>query len=429
MSEIYLKSAPKVLEGKIKLPSSKSESNRALMIQALARRQSGSIVQIANLSQARDTRTMQTLLSSPEPVLDVIDAGTTMRFLTAYFAITQENKILTGTPRMCERPIKILVDALRSLGAEIDYLQKEGYPPIKLNTSVEPNKVAAGFQQKTKELRIRGDVSSQYISALLMIAPLLPQGLVLHLEGSLVSRPYIQMTLQQMQSCGIVFTWEGQTIQIEPQIYASRVLDIESDWSAASYWYSFAALASSANLTLANLKAHSLQGDSHILSIMADLGLASTFTPEGVELRKTAEVPKVELHLDFNPCPDLAQTVITLAAAKHYRLLARGLETLRIKETDRILALQQEFRKFGVELKEEPGGYWALLYDQWAAAPDTKAAELHIETYHDHRMAMAFAPLVFQKPLYIKNPEVVDKSYPHFWEDLRQVGFELERRS
>ncbi|MCU0446568.1 MAG: 3-phosphoshikimate 1-carboxyvinyltransferase [Microscillaceae bacterium] len=408
------------IQGKIALPSSKSESNRALIIQALAQFQSGQMIDVQNISTARDTQTMLRLLQSSAEVLDVLDAGTTMRFLTAYLAVTTNTtKTLTGTPRMCERPIGILVEALQQLGFSIDYGQNEGFPPLKIHpTTSQPN--------KTRFLQIRGDVSSQYISALLMIAPLLPEGLELKLLGKIGSRPYIEMTLAQMQHFGIAHTWHEQTIAIPAQTYQAQSYAVESDWSGASYWYSVISLALHSEIELLGLKSESLQGDSVIVDIMGHLGVRTQFTATGAKLTCKPIQLNQAFEWDFTACPDLAQTVLALGAVKRIPMLVKGLESLKIKETDRVQALQNEIRKFGCELHEEYG-YWSLRFGAWADTPPIAEAQkpILIETYDDHRMAMAFAPLALVHLLKIENPSVVNKSYPSFWRDMESLGFGL----
>ncbi|MDO1450082.1 3-phosphoshikimate 1-carboxyvinyltransferase [Rhodocytophaga aerolata] len=395
------------IQTSVLLPASKSESNRALIIDALTNHQ----CTLQNLSEARDTQTMQRLLHSQEQTLDVIDAGTTMRFLTAYVAITNKNKILTGTARMCERPISILVDALRSLGANISYLAKEGFPPIHIKSLV---------YNGVNELAIRGDVSSQYISALLMIAPALPGGLKLKLTGHVGSKPYIQMTLKQMEHFGIHSQWNDNIISISSQTYKPATFWVESDWSAASYWYSIVALAEDAAIELRGLKPHSLQGDSAIAGIMEPLGVQSTFVEGGVRLTKTATVEKTSV--DFTHCPDLAQTVAVICAAKNIHLTLTGIESLKIKETDRVKALQQELSKFGATLQETGKEvYEVTRIADWQPT----AQPVTVETYDDHRMAMAFAPLALLQDVQIMHPQVVVKSYPRFWQDLKQAGFTI----
>ncbi|GAB3974018.1 3-phosphoshikimate 1-carboxyvinyltransferase [Spirosoma terrae] len=391
----------------IPLASSKSESNRALIIDALTDFQ----CTLQNLSTARDTQTMIRLLKSSDATADVLDAGTTMRFLTAYFAVTGQSKKMTGTPRMCERPIGILVDALRKLGADITYLNNEGYPPLQIN----------GFTKTagTDRISIRGDVSSQYISALLMIAPTLPNGLTLELTGSIGSRPYIEMTLEQMIYFGAHVTadWEANTITVSAKAYTPGPYTIESDWSGASYWYSVAALAEdeASKIELLGLKEKSLQGDSAIVDIMRPLGVDSTFTDTGVKLTKRPTEPS--LSWDFTHCPDLAQTVAVCAAIKGVTLTLTGIESLKIKETDRVAALQAELQKIGAELVEvEPNHQYVVR--RLETVPTIPAT---IETYDDHRMAMAFAPVAMQQSIIIEEPGVVAKSYPSFWDDMARI--------
>jgi 3-phosphoshikimate 1-carboxyvinyltransferase len=409
MDNILLRKSTSPFDVKIALASSKSESNRALIINALAKDSSENLV---NLSTARDTQTMIRLLQSTDQTADVIDAGTTMRFLTAYFTATNQNKIMTGTPRMCERPIGILVDALRTLGAEIEYLAKAGYPPLHIK----------GFaKQKTSEITIRGDVSSQYISALLMIAPSLPQGLTINLTGDLGSIPYIKMTLEQMRAFGVeyVANWEEKLIKVLPSTYLSTVYKIESDWSGASYWYSIVALSAFENtqVELLGLKENSLQGDSDIANIMSHLGVKSIFTENGVLLTKIPA--KTKLNWDFTNCPDLAQTVAVTCAAKGIEAVFTGIESLKIKETDRVLALQNELKKFGGDLVEiEKNETYQVCSNQSISSINYP---ISINTYDDHRMAMAFAPLAMLMDVTIEEPNVVVKSYPSFWDDIKKV--------
>ncbi len=390
----------------IPLPASKSESNRALIINSFAGGE------LHNLAEARDTQTMMRLLKSSDSELDVIDAGTTMRFLIAYFSITNQQKILTGTPRMCERPIGILVDALRQLGAVIDYLDKDGFPPLQ----------TLGFsRQKKHQISMRGDISSQYISAIMMVAPTLPDGLTISLEGKVASKPYILMTLELMKQFGAEASFEeDRKIVIKPSQYKSTAFSVESDWSGSSYWFSVAALAQKAEISLTGLKPNSLQGDFKIMEIMQKLGVKSEFTPKGLLLTK--QDPETKLTYDFSNCPDLAQTVAVVCAAKGIHAEFTGLESLRIKETDRILALQNELAKIGASLNEK-NGKWTLSP---ALNKELKNAKISIDTYDDHRMAMAFAPLATLIEIEIQNPTVVDKSYPSFWNHMKMAGFELE---
>jgi 3-phosphoshikimate 1-carboxyvinyltransferase len=405
MHRILVKKQSGGIKEKIRLASSKSESNRALIINAL----SGFGGELKNLSTARDTQTMIRLLKSEDAVADVLDAGTTMRFLTAYFAVTNQSKTMTGTPRMCERPIGILVDALRSIGCEIDYLGKEGYPPTQLK----------GFsEQKDNEISIRGDVSSQYISALLMISPMLPIGLTINLLGEIGSIPYITMTIKQMEAFGVKVRadWDNKKLSVEPQIYQTTSYQIESDWSGASYWYSIVALAENPDveIELLGLKENSLQGDSVIVNIMSELGVKSTFTADGVLLQKTEA--NNSFRWDFTDCPDLAQTVAVVLVAKKIKGFFTGLESLKIKETDRVLALQNELAKIGGMLEEVEAKkkYEVSSVGNWTETPT-------FETYDDHRMAMAFAPLAMISDVIIVEPGVVAKSYPSYWEDLGKI--------
>jgi 3-phosphoshikimate 1-carboxyvinyltransferase len=384
---------------RIPLPSSKSESNRALVIDALTKGEN----KITNLAEARDTQTMIRLLEKNPPVFDVLDAGTTMRFLTAFSVVTNQKKVMTGTARMCERPIGILVDALRTIGAEIHYLNIEGYPPLAIHGLP---------QQKSDKVKIRGDVSSQYISAMLMIAPVLPQGLEIELEGKVGSRTYIEMTLELMAQFGIKYTWEDNKIKVPHQAYQPTTFSVESDWSGASYWFSLLACADSGALFLEGLKENSLQGDSKIVEIMDHLGVKSTFEKGGVLLKKQAVKG-----------PDLAQTVAVTCAIFGQNAIFTGLESLKIKETDRIFALQQELAKFNANLKEiEPEVYQVI-------PSVTMPRKVQIHTYDDHRMAMAFMPLLTKTEVLIEDPEVVNKSYPSFWKHCELLAISTEKQN
>ncbi len=395
------------LNGTISLESSKSESNRALIINALAE---GHHSNIQNLSNARDTQTMLRLLSHYQDIYDVKDAGTTMRFLTAYLALKGGDVIITGTDRMKQRPIGPLVNALRELGASIDYVEEDGYPPLRINRLT---------NQVVSEISLPGNISSQYISALLMIAPYLPSGLTINLTTEIFSRPYIQMTLDLMKSFGVSHTWEDHSIHIPAQTYQPTSYSIESDWSGASYWYGFAALADEVgSLYLSGLKKQSTQGDQAIASIMENMGVKTTFKTEAIEIQK-APLKQEKLKLDFRTCPDLAQTVMVAAAASGIELEMTGLESLKIKETDRVKAMQNELHKIGSELVEK--SY------VWTLKPSgSLPSSVEIETYEDHRMAMAFAPLCSLMDVTIDDPSVVNKSYPSFWEHVSSIGVEIE---
>ncbi|TAH26897.1 MAG: 3-phosphoshikimate 1-carboxyvinyltransferase [Cytophagales bacterium] len=404
---IQLKHFTATLSGNITPPASKSESNRVLIINALT----GNKGNLENLSNARDTQTMIRLLQSNDNVLDVIDAGTTMRFLTAYLSITGQEKVLTGTKRMCERPIKLLVDALKQLGAGIGYLQQEGYPPLEIKTFNKAN-------VKTNRLKIKGDVSSQYITALLMIAPVLPQGMILELEGKIGSKPYIAMTLSLMKHFGINSEWKENSISIAPQSYQTASYKVESDWSAASYWFAFTALSENATIEILGYHKNSLQGDHVITQIMDKCGVKTEFTNNGLKLSKQNHV--ASFTWDFTDCPDLAQTIVVVCAAKGINCTLSGLESLRIKETDRIAALQNEIRKFGADLVEiEKDNIYQVIPGAF------KVEGQLVNTYKDHRMAMAFAPLCLLGDVLIEAPEVTAKSYPHFWEDMKALGIQL----
>lgn len=421
---IFVSKTDTMLRGTVRLPGSKSESNRALIMQALCR----DPLEILNLSEAADTVTLRNILENRErePVMDVGPAGTAMRFLTAFCAVTAGEWTLTGSKRMKERPIGLLVDALRQLGADIEYLEKEGFPPMKIR----------GKQLgKASRISIPGNISSQYISALLMIAPTLPGGLEIGLTGEIASRPYIEMTLSMMRELGIAHRWEGNRIRIAAQEYRARPLTIEPDWSGASYWYSMAALCTDVDLELPYLKENSLQGDQAIAGIMAAFGVKTTFSAGGIRLSREnggsagsrqpdgSNCEAAPAELDLVHCPDLAQTVISCCTALRRDLTFRGLESLKIKETDRIAALQAELGKFGGQLLEnEAGNSWRIV----TSGIGQPASPPFIHTYHDHRMAMALAPLAIRLgPMEIEDRDVVAKSYPSFWDDLLKVGFTL----
>jgi 3-phosphoshikimate 1-carboxyvinyltransferase len=393
------------LKGEVsRLPSSKSLSNRALILQALA----GNQPVVSNLSDARDTVLMNKLINSTEKVVDVMDAGTTMRFLTAFFSIKGSNKIMTGTARMKERPIGLLVDALRSIGVEIDYVERDGFPPIEIK----------GFNgQQADEVSIPGNVSSQYISALMMTGPALPNGLKIKLTGKVGSRPYIEMTAALMKHFGVVAAFDGDTITVKPSKYKANPYRVEGDWSGASYWFAFTALAKDASIYLPGMIDKSLQGDRDIVEIMDLLGVKAAFDDGGVQLTKKVNDAKT-IEWDFTDCPDLAQTVLPVCAAKGIVGVFTGLESLYIKETDRVAALRAELGKIGAQIVEPKQGVWRL-------EPGNLGSIQHveIETYHDHRMAMGLAPLATMMDVTIKSPEVVNKSYPGYWEDVRAVGF------
>jgi len=413
---IILTKKGKSVGGTIELTGSKSECNRALIIEALSKGK----VRVENVSDAMDTYTLQKMLQSnlksqkfgdAESQIDIGPAGTAMRFLTAYLTLQTNTVTLTGSERMKQRPIGILVNALRELGAHIEYVENEGFPPLKIK---------GGFEQQSEKINIKGDISSQYITALLLIASQLPQGLILHIEGELTSRPYVEMTLAMLRQAGIQHQWIGNSIHIPHQEFKETSLPVEPDWSAASYWYSIAALADEAELFLPGLTAYSLQGDSVITEIMANFGITSQFINGGVHLKKEPK-PLGRKIFDLKSCPDLAQTVIVVCAALGHDATFTGLETLKIKETDRVKALQNELAKIGVKLIEKGQVYKLDCSEKFI--PE----KIFVNTYDDHRMAMALAPLALLIPeIEVEDYMVVEKSYPAFWEDLKKVGFEYE---
>lgn len=402
--------APTRVHTAVSLPSSKSICNRALIIHALAH----GTTPLHRLSDCDDTQAMVHALQSQEETVDIGAAGTAMRFLTAYYAIRQgETRILTGTPRMQQRPIRILADALRSLGADIRYIKSEGFPPLRIT----------GRTLETSEVSLPGNVSSQYISALLMIGPMLPDGLTLHLTGELISRPYIDLTIGLMQEFGAQVAWQtgsdAPLIRVEPQPYRPHPFTVESDWSAASYWYEITALCDEATVRLPGLRADSLQGDSAVASLFEKLGVRTHYTDEGVLLEKCPRAIS-RMDYDFTDQPDLAQTFVVACALLDVPFRFCGLQSLKIKETDRIAALIAEMRKLGYVLQEE-SDHAALVWDGTRVTADSHPV---IRTYDDHRMALAFAPASLRiNLLHISDPHVVSKSYPHYWDDLSQAGF------
>ncbi|MBD3592206.1 3-phosphoshikimate 1-carboxyvinyltransferase [Bacteroides sp. GM023] len=403
----YRLSAPSAIKATIQLPASKSISNRALIINALAE---GNCTP-DNLSDCDDTRVMIKALTDGENTIDIMAAGTAMRFLTAYLSVTPGERTITGTARMQQRPIQILVNALRELGAEIDYVNNEGFPPLRIK----------GAELKGNEITLKGNVSSQYISALLMIGPALKNGLVLHLTGEIISRPYINLTLQLMQDFGAKAAWTSpESISVAPQPYTSIPFTVESDWSAASYWYQIVALSPRAEIELLGLFHNSYQGDSRGAEVFSRLGITTEFTPKGVKLKKTGKAPE-RLEEDFVDIPDLAQTFVVTCVLMNIPFRFTGLQSLKIKETDRIAALRNELRKLGYVIEEENDSI--LTWNGERCDPDETPV---IATYEDHRMAMAFAPAIFRCPnIQIADPQVVTKSYPGYWEDLKQAGFQV----
>ena len=404
MKKIKL-SFDKFKDSTIYLNSSKSESNRLLIIKALSEME----ITIKNLSKANDSVLLKNLLESENLVVwDAQDAGTSFRFLTSFLAIKKEHVVLSGTERMKQRPVKVLVDALNKIGAEILYLENEGFPPIYVKGKI---------NQVKNKLDIPGDISSQYISSLLLIAPLLEKGIEINIEEPFYSRPYVNMTLNLMNSFGIKSEVKGNKISIKNQEFSSGSYIVESDWSAASYWYSILSISDNINnLYLKGLKKKSNQGDSVISELMKSFGINTQYKEDGIVLTKI-KFDTQEIELDFRDCPDLAQTILVVAAYHKIKLKISGVESLKIKETDRLLAMKNELKKIGCDFYEE-GNYWIL--EKRSREIDD---ELSIDTYKDHRMAMAFAPLASKKSIIINDPDVVVKSYPTYWEDLKKVGF------
>lgn len=413
----YIVSCPEHIDTSIMLPASKSISNRALIIQALTK--GGMIPE--NLSDCDDTEVIIRGLGRQSEIIDIKAAGTAMRFMTAYLSATEGEHTITGTERMKHRPIGILVDALRYLGAEIEYVGEEGYPPLRIR----------GRQLEGGTLLIAGDVSSQYISALLMIAPILTKGLELKLTGNIISRPYIDLTLHLMHEFGVAAEWSDfDTIRVKPQSYQQRAYTIESDWSAASYWYEILALTddTQSKVALQGLKDGSRQGDSTVRYIFSLLGIKTSFKekdvngmPEALLTRHSRMLNRMDY--DFTNQPDLAQTLIAVCPVLGIPFHFTGLGTLKIKETDRIEAMKREMEKLGYILHEEEGT--ALSWTGERCEPMTQPT---IDTYEDHRMAMSFAPLAIKLgEIRINNPEVVSKSYPHYWADLRKAGFKIQQ--
>ena len=395
------------LKTTVDLPASKSISNRALILNAL----SYSPYDVQHLSDCDDTRVMLQVLNSNDRDFNIGAAGTSMRFLTAFLAKIMGEWTITGTERMKNRPIKPLVDALNALGGRVEYMEKEGFPPLRI----------FGSSLQGGEITLPGNISSQYISALLMIAPLMENGLILHLSGTVISKPYIRLTIQLMADYGVKADWKENTIHIRPQNYTPVPFTVESDWSAASYWYAMAALQKTADIRLTGLFKNSLQGDSEGAKLFAQLGVSTTFTADGVQLGHNGNRPD-KLHYNFINEPDLAQTFVVVCALMNIPFRFTGLQSLKIKETDRIEALKTELKKLGYCLTDSNN---SIL--EWNGERCQAEAHPVIATYEDHRMAMSFAPaaLVREGGIEIAHPEVVSKSYPLFWHDLKKAGFIL----
>ncbi len=413
-STIKITHPSKIANGTINLTGSKSISNRALIIQALCRDD----FKIENLSNSADTQTLVKLLASDDNELNAGHAGTTYRFMTAFCAVTGRDTLLSGSERMHSRPIGELVEALKSLGADIVYSDKIGYPPL----LIAPKEITGST------VTLKADISSQFITALLLIAPTLSNGLEITLESEPVSRPYIEMTLRMMEYFGVSHSWNGLVIKIKAQNYIAKDYFVESDWSSASYLYAIAALAEESDITINGLTNQALQGDSAISDMMTSFGIKSTFSNRSVHITKANNDPVPFYEYNYIAQPDIAQTLSIVGAGKGSSMLFSGLQTLAIKETDRTKALKSELKKYGVSFVKMPTRFAqkseVQYYMQEGSAVPNPEAE--VETYDDHRMAMAFAPLSILIPLIIKDKAVVQKSYPSYWKDLEQLGFTIE---
>lgn len=403
--ELQLSHSTAICEGAIQITGSKSETNRLLLLQALYPE-----IEIKNGSISDDSVAMTQALANSDATIDIHHAGTAMRFLTAYFSIQEGRQVvLTGSQRMQERPILILVEALRSLGAQITYQKEEGYPPLLIH----------GTTLKKEEVTLSAKVSSQYITALMLIAPRLPNGLSIHLEGEITSLPYLKMTQALLESLGIEVIFEGQSIRITSvrEVNTSAQI-VESDWSSASYFFSMVALAKKAKINLTSYKKESLQGDSGLMKIYEQLGVDSHISGETLFLEKTPLDLNQHLQLDLTTMPDIAQTIAVTCYGLGISCDLYGLHTLKIKETDRLVALQNELSKLGANIDVTHNS----LHLQ---AGHIFVKGVRVSTYNDHRMAMAFAPLALKVPLVIEDPMVVSKSFPTFWDDLQTLKFKL----
>ncbi|WP_066632291.1 3-phosphoshikimate 1-carboxyvinyltransferase [Labilibacter marinus] len=404
----YTVSAPEsITPYKVNLPTSKSISNRALILNALAY----SAKPIKNLSDSDDTQLMLKALQSDSKHFDIGAAGTTMRFLTAFLSKIVGEWTITGSERMKQRPIKILVEALNKLGAKVEYMEKEGYPPLKI----------FGSALEGGDLDLPGDVSSQYISALLMIGPTMKNGLNLTLTGEIISRPYILLTLKMMETFGIKSEWKDNVIKVPEGDYQATDFTVEADWSAASYWFEMAALTPGCELNLQGVKRYSEQGDSKVAELFKQLGVDSKFTQKGLMLKNTGETVK-KFNYNFIEQPDLAQTFAVTCCCLGIPFVFTGLQTLKIKETDRINALIDELKKLGFVLNSNQVDDLT-----WNGETCEKDANILISTYKDHRMAMAFAPAASAiNNIDIDDPAVVSKSYPKYWEHLKEYGYSIK---
>jgi len=402
MDPLKIKKIDKVIKGNIQITGSKSETNRLLVLQQFYPN-----LTIENISNSDDSELMQKALKSNSNEINIGHAGTAMRFLTAYFSVKEGAEIvLTGSHRMKDRPVKILVEALTSLGANIHYLEKEGFPPLKISGK----KLTKDF------VEIEGNVSSQYISALLLIAPTLQNGLKLKFKGEVTSVPYIKMTLQLLAELGIDYVWEGNLIAVKPKpTIETKTVTVESDWSSASYFYSLCALSPNSEITLSSYKKNSLQGDSALATIYENLGVSTEFNENAIILKNKQTLNLNPLTLNLINAPDIAQTIAVTCFGLGIECYLTGLHTLKIKETDRLVALKTEIEKLGGEV--------IITNETLHLKPSTNINEnISIATYDDHRMAMAFAPLAVKVAIEIEDAGVVSKSYPTFWEDFDQIS-------
>ncbi|MDE3743694.1 3-phosphoshikimate 1-carboxyvinyltransferase [Maribacter polysaccharolyticus] len=396
-----------LLTSSIQITGSKSESNRSFLLQALY-----PDISIRNSSNSDDAVVMKKGLAIENGTVDIHHAGTAMRFLTGYFA-SQEGKhvVLTGSKRMTERPVKVLVDALRGLGADIEYQNEEGYPPIKIQ----------GKNLTKNSVRLPADISSQYISSLLLIAPSLENGLEMELIGKITSVPYIKMTLGLLNQIGVTTSFIGNTIKVSPKQKVDPItLVVESDWSSASYFYSIVALSEVGSvIELGSYKKESLQGDSVLAEIYKDFGVETTYQEHKIILKKERNPQQETVYFDLANAPDIAQTIAVTCLGLAMGCELTGLHTLKIKETDRLLAMQAELSKFGAHV--------AVTDKSLHLEPaDNLKSGVAVDTYNDHRMAMAFAPLALKTSFAVNDAEVVSKSYPDFWDDLKHLGFQLQ---
>lgn len=410
MNSIRLHTDKKIISAEISISGSKSKSNRLLILNSLY----GNPIFLKNLSDSDDTRTLQNALNSDSETIDIHHAGTAMRFLTAYFSIQREKEIiLTGSERMKQRPIGILVKALRSLGADISFEEKDGFPPLKIR----------GKYLEKDFVELNADISSQFITALMLIAPRLPNGLTIRLNGKITSVPYLEMTIQMLNQLGLKANQNGNSIQVFPtEKIEKQEFTIESDWSSVSYFYAMAALSESADLKINSYKTQSLQGDAAVAEIYGQyFGVDTKFEGNQIRLQKKIGFQSEPMELDLNKTPDIAQTIAVSCAGLKTKCKLTGLETLKIKETDRLVALQNELFKVGAisEITESTLEIIDFIHPEKTPL---------IKTYEDHRMAMSFAALAMVQEIEIENPEVVKKSYPDFWLDCEKAGIQTIKK-